>query len=384
MILRLARRAFELHQTRTHCLVKMSDRTLLPESSLHRDSLGSAALTANSGVPTSATRGMQQPGDPGRPIRRRGTAAAMSHGRWAQVEVDVLAGIEARLGPCTRINEELVKRWPMRSYMSIVMIRRSNRYRLALRVPTLAGESLREPPNTGSPTATSGVIAGNINMSMVQEEVARDFLKDGFPFTEIPCNLCTTPLTMMDLKKIYSFYGVRERQPRKCKRQQQPRELLKTQAKNKKCRKRERYRRHEWLYQQGPKVLLQELLAKESTSDVITLDQLHQEFDPIFSTPAPQPQPIISLGRKINAHPSLFEWDEVGEALSLLNQSSSPRPDSVKVRELRKIPITILMHILNNFLIFKHVPKELRISRTVFIPKCPTPAGPEDLRPITI
>ncbi|KAL1476953.1 hypothetical protein MTO96_036115 [Rhipicephalus appendiculatus] len=63
---------------------------------------------------------------------------------------------------------------------------------------------------------------------------------------------------------------------------------------------------------------------------------------------------------------------------------SAPGSDGLTVRDPRKIPPDVLALITNNWLTHHHFPDDLRISRTVFIPKCSNASSPSELRPITI
>lgn len=56
----------------------------------------------------------------------------MSHGRWTTDELRALATSEQEIGGHPAINQELSRRWPGRSYMSIVMAWHTPRYKDAM------------------------------------------------------------------------------------------------------------------------------------------------------------------------------------------------------------------------------------------------------------
>lgn len=288
-----------------------------------------------------------------------------------------MATLEYEIGGHKAINQEISRRWPSRSYMSIVLMRRTPRSREAL-------QALRQDGNNVDILHPSPTILDTDDRLdwLCERDIIADFEATGYPGGVMARNIALTPITMRDISLVYQFFGVKIRKPRPRKNATLPSAQRRPPKKGK--RKRERYRRHQDLYQKGPKVLLGELLSERSDVVPVTMEQVHGVFDPIFTIAAPHPGEIKGNGQKITADPSPFEYDEVEMALRSLNQASSPGPDGVNARELRKIPTEIITHILNNFLAFKQVPDELRISRTVFIPKNDSPSGAEELRPITI
>lgn len=62
---------------------------------------------------------------------------------------------------------------------------------------------------------------------------------------------------------------------------------------------------------------------------------------------------------------------------------TAPGPDGLSNTELKKIPTSILAHIFN-WMIYKTLPEDLKLSRTVFVPKEVEVKSLNDLRPITI
>lgn len=80
----------------------------------------------------------------------------------------------------------------------------------------------------------------------------------------------------------------------------------------------------------------------------------------------------------------IFLWNEVETAKKQLQVGSSTGLDGVTAIEITKIPTPILAPIFNNWLLFKQMPEDLKLSKTVFIPEKANVETSEDLRPITI
>lgn len=170
-------------------------------------------------------------------------------------------------------------------------------------------------------------------------------------------------MTMQDIQEIFYHYGV---MVKKIQERKGGREVLEMSGERSRRGKRRRahYNLHQHLYKMGPKVLLQKLLKEGTTRPSVFLASLHGVLDGIFSNPTPTPGDVCSFGRTISKEPSLFELDEVEAAVRSLNQGSSPRPDGVRVHEL-KVPTEISVRIIDNFLVFQHIPDELSLTYCV-------------------
>lgn len=64
--------------------------------------------------------------------------------------------------------------------------------------------------------------------------------------------------------------------------------------------------------------------------------------------------------------------------------STSPGADGITSRQIRAVPIPILVRIFNLMMWIGKVPRRLRVAKTIFIPKKKNPQLPEDFRPITL
>uniref|UniRef100_A0ABD2XQH8 Reverse transcriptase domain-containing protein n=3 Tax=Trichogramma kaykai TaxID=54128 RepID=A0ABD2XQH8_9HYME len=64
--------------------------------------------------------------------------------------------------------------------------------------------------------------------------------------------------------------------------------------------------------------------------------------------------------------------------------SVSPGPDGLTARQLRAIPLPVLVRILNLILLCEKLPSRLANAKTIFIPKKAGSADPSDYRPITM
>jgi hypothetical protein len=81
-------------------------------------------------------------------------------------------------------------------------------------------------------------------------------------------------------------------------------------------------------------------------------------------------------------HP--IKFDELDEAVRLLKKKSAAGPDEVSVALLKSFPRRVLLKLVNLFLLVGRLPRCLKTSRTVLIPKKKEVAEPSDFRPISI
>lgn len=148
--------------------------------------------------------------------------------------------------------------------------------------------------------------------------------------------------------------------------------------------KRRLYKEHQRLYSIGPKVLLEELFAGSGSLGPVSLENIHEEFDPILTDPSPTVQCVGVRESSLREDAPLFSEGEVEMVLKSLQTQTALGPDGLTVRELRKVPADVLVHVFNNWLSFASLPDELRSSRKVFIPKHAEAASASELQPITI
>lgn len=76
--------------------------------------------------------------------------------------------------------------------------------------------------------------------------------------------------------------------------------------------------------------------------------------------------------------------EEVAHALKEFNSLTSNGPDDMPIGALKKFPLRLVVKILNLIVLLERVPKCLKRSKTIFIPKGNTPDTPRDFRPISI
>lgn len=76
-----------------------------------------------------------------------------------------------------------------------------------------------------------------------------------------------------------------------------------------------------------------------------------------------------------------FSASEAEHALRSLHKRAAPGPDGITMQELKKISLAAQVLIMRNWWHYGVIPLELKQSKTVFIPKCPTPQGPGVFQP---
>ncbi|KAM7301717.1 hypothetical protein ISCGN_017234 [Ixodes scapularis] len=79
-----------------------------------------------------------------------------------------------------------------------------------------------------------------------------------------------------------------------------------------------------------------------------------------------------------------FSEEEIKLVLKATHTRTAPGPDGLNLKEIRKVPAAVLDHLFTNWLSFSSVPVELKVARTVFIPKFRKATVAGDFRPITI
>lgn len=114
------------------------------------------------------------------------------------------------------------------------------------------------------------------------------------------------------------------------------------------------------------------------------LSDLHDVFDAVFSEASSPLQNPVPSKAQVEVQEDLFSTSEVETALKSLQTKLAVGPDGVSVPELRKVHAAILTLILNNWIGFSTIPLEMRVARTVFIPKRENLTGPGDYCPVTI
>lgn len=76
--------------------------------------------------------------------------------------------------------------------------------------------------------------------------------------------------------------------------------------------------------------------------------------------------------------------DEICESLANIKGSSANGPDGVTINDLRKLHNVVLWKLFNLILLLEKIPKRLKGSRTIFVPKKETVERWNDFRPISL
>lgn len=307
-------------------------------------------------------------------------SAPMAYGRWSETDIRILANLELDFPETQFINQKLQTLFTSRSVMSISQMRSTLKYKKVLQEERHKRNLADIPCRTG--VGALHELSSDINFGLDIRQVVEDLAESGIVDETLARNLVSAPLLSSDLKDMYKKFGVKIKSKPKGKRKEKQNMVL--ERDDRKSRRRKRYREHQRLFGLGPKVLLQELEKKENNENPITLGDIHGTFDKLFSSPSPAVSSDGVTTEEMRVLGEGFLWDEVETARKQLQKGSSPGLDGVSVTELKKIPTPILAHIFNNWLVFKQIPEDLKLSKTVFIPKKENFQTPEDLRPITI
>jgi len=127
---------------------------------------------------------------------------------------------------------------------------------------------------------------------------------------------------------------------------------------------------------------LRNLLRNKRTSSVPPKNVMVPFWERIMTQSNPS-TPGIELGRAV--HTDLWSPILAKEIRAAFPpRGSAPGPDGLSARELRDIPIDILIRIFNIFMICGRLPRHLLESRTILIPKKDGASNPDEFRPITI
>lgn len=239
------------------------------------------------------------------------SGAVESYCRWTEAELRLMAQTELRLGSHPFINIEIHKIYPVRSLASIRMARRMQRYRDILRsmrsthvVDTVINEI---PLSTGRQQSYPINWVPDLSGTTLPEDL-REKLNGG-------------PIQQTDLDAILGFY-LTERALRRNKQKRQPRPTV--TPTNSKQRRRHIFKIHQDLYRKGPKVLVHDLLQEDAHID---LQQLHDLYDLIFSTPAGEDVSVPPLPNNLAIPVDSITVQEVQTTLTALNCRSASGPD---------------------------------------------------------
>lgn len=105
----------------------------------------------------------------------------------------------------------------------------------------------------------------------------------------------------------------------------------------------------------------------------------------LFSTESrPDSRPIDDPRSMVWEVAEPITADEVASVLGSVDVGTASGPDGLTAREIRKAPPSTLARLYNLFLVTKKIPKSLKHSRTVLIPKIQDAKLPYQFRPISI
>ncbi|XP_064462061.1 uncharacterized protein LOC135372364 [Ornithodoros turicata] len=292
-------------------------------------------------------------------------AQVFSHGRWTESEVAALAQLEVALGSNPFMKQELTKVFPTRSLMAIRMMRHQERYKRAL-------QRIKEAVSTQLVTNADNEVREEETIVFSVDEIMEDMEEAGLHNRTLATNLANVPMSMGDWSETTRHFGVAVKDGTQRTRGRPKRNV--TLPKTWNARRRAVFREHQRLYKLGSKVLaLQLIMDQEGDGQRVTLKDVHELYDPLFSSKSRRIEGDLRSDGKTSVEVTPFLPDEVIWAMKSLDKRAAPGPDGLTRTDLAKIPPKILTHILNNFLAFQDIPEEMKASRTVFIPKKANP-----------
>lgn len=130
---------------------------------------------------------------------------------------------------------------------------------------------------------------------------------------------------MSDIMAIYDHLKVKTRGPGKGRKDcEKVRRKPGEGSQAFKCRL---FREHEWLYNLGSRVLLEELVAGTGGLGPVSLESIHETFDPILTDPSSAVRCVGVPPASLASDAPLFVEAEVEPALNCLQATSAPGPD---------------------------------------------------------
>lgn len=90
---------------------------------------------------------------------------------------------------------------------------------------------------------------------------------------------------MQELDQIYRHFGVKLKGPREPRKEGD--RVTRAPGESARSFKRRMYKEHQQLYSTGPTVLLEELLAGSGGLGPVSLEAIHEVFDPVLTDPSP-------------------------------------------------------------------------------------------------
>lgn len=151
----------------------------------------------------------------------------------------------------------------------------------------------------------------------------------------------------------------------------------------KKLRRRQEYARTQKHWRSSRARCIKAILDNEvDDSPHPPRDRMESYWTNVLTQPATNTTPDC-----LQQHGELDVWGPITQEeikAARPSMAVAPGPDGITSRQLRQIPLAILVRVLNLFLWCEKVPRFLTRARTVFIPKKPGSMEPSDYRPITI
>jgi hypothetical protein len=328
--------------------------------------------------------------------RTRAAPSSVRRGPWTDGELAALAALEARmeeeLGSNASVAERLHGQFPFRTLSAISQCRTKNpKYREAVERAKAVLLAEQEQAATQQSQESGGDRGGTaFDFPAVPPnlpEMVEALMHNGF-LAEEAASLCIAPFTYAQLRTLLSRFGVRPGRP--------PRRRVVTRAlpslargRNRMSRRKEKYKKHQRLFNKGSKVFLDEI-ANESTpvENVVTIQAVHEVYDGIFSGTSVKATSDLTVPAEARTDPKadveMFTANEISRCLKTFSKRSALGPDGYSFESLYNVPPFILAAVFTNWSIFRCVPPELKRSRTVFIPKKRVARDPSDFRPLTI
>lgn len=161
---------------------------------------------------------------------------------------------------------------------------------------------------------------------------------------------------------------------------------------NSSARKRQEYIRQQELYKKSQKSCMDYLRTKSCTNSLEdSVRPQYEDVKSVFECLVSQSEPTPSgadvhceIPRITDCLVETISTVEVYRTLKGCQDRSAVGPDGYGFSGLKRIPSDILATIFNGWLVDGRVPAELKLSRTVMIPKSSAPEAASDFRPLTI
>ena len=147
--------------------------------------------------------------------------------------------------------------------------------------------------------------------------------------------------------------------------------------------RRKEYARVQELYRKNRSLSLRQILKDVESKITLPQNQMEPYWNNIMTTENLESSGVERMhNRDMSALWGPITSYEVKSAIPA--NGTAPGPDGVEAKELRKVPLEILVRVYNIFLYVGKLPGELLKSKTTMIPKKEVPESPGDFRPIAV